>query len=100
MARSRGAGILQLPRGPRKLEKNGPIPERGDAPVETSTREVQSTVDHDVGENETPGRPIFTQGQADTPLSESAPARLRTDHSRQEPSAVVPLAGICAGGAQ
>ena len=88
-------GTLQLLRRARQHRLDHSLPRPGPAALDRGASAPKPTPPHDLGTLQPDRKGVATPG----PHRASLPQReLRRQDPRQEPSAVVPLAGICAGG--
>ena len=97
LARQRRARPLQLLRGAEQQRRDHRVPHPGDQALVPRATASQPAPKPGLGTHEPPRHPMATTRPRDAPLPRSA---IRRQHPREEPSAVVPHAGICAGGGQ
>jgi group II intron reverse transcriptase/maturase len=95
LAGQRPARALRLLRGARQHRGAPRLPRRAHPALAAVASAAQSTQPVDLGADGAPGRPMATSTADSASLARAA---VRRYHPRQEPSAVVPHAGICAGG--
>src|ERR1019366_5077239 len=95
LAGKRCARTPRLLRGTRQQPCCQSIPDPGDPALVQGTPPSQSAPPSELGTDEPPFKAVAPACPGAVSLPGSA---LRRSHLRQEPSAVVPLAGICAGG--
>lgn len=89
------ARVLRVPRGAHQHAAAAELPRRGDSLVASRLAAAKPTESHDVGANAPAGRTLDPITPCPSSLSLGS---LRRSNPRQEPSAVVPHARICAGG--
>ena len=95
LAGKRGARAPRLLRRARQQRSHRGLPPPGDAALVQGATAPQPTHSPHLEADVPPRRPLVATRPHPAPLPTSA---LRRPHPRQEPSAVVPHAGICAGG--
>src|SRR5512132_615988 len=95
MAGQRAARPLRLLRRARQLRRGKRSPVPGDQALAQAATPPQPAGPVELGPDETDREPMATKTTRDASLPGGA---LRRQNLRQEPSAVVPHAGICAGG--
>jgi RNA-directed DNA polymerase len=92
---AQGAWVLRVPRGANQCPYSRAIPDRGNALLAADAAAPQSEEPDHLGADEATGGPLASSTA--NLASVARTAVLRHD-PRQEPGAVVPHAGICAGG--
>ena len=95
MASKRGARALRLLRRARQQRGNPGIPRPGGQALVPGAAASQPAHPPELGTHGPPRHPVSAPGPDQASMAERA---IRRPHPRQEPSAVIPLAGICAGG--
>jgi hypothetical protein len=89
------ARVLRVPRGANQCPYSRAIPNRGNALLAADATATQSEESHHLGEDE-PNCGTLASSTAN--LASVARTAVSRQDPRQEPGAVVPHAGICAGG--